>query len=622
MQLKNVEDPIKVYEVLEFPKYKTVERRSSNFFKYSVAAIVSLVVIAVAAYFSLSNEGTTENPDEVIDELSEDERFAVLPFDNRTNNPELSSLGKMISDWTTELVFESGRQIVSPKTVEQNIEFAGILPSNPSGKASFNEMTGATKIIEGEYYLVQDNIRVTARLIDAQDGNVLFQFDEITGSQENIEKVVQDFSQIIAGYLATERSVNLGLFAPPKYEAYRVYQEALNSTSDQQYREGISKALQIDSTFSAPYRDVFTLFEGDAEKAYQTLRRHKTQLTRFESLLFQFWRTQNWNQSLSILSELYEMDPYDPETRMSYISGLLRDGRPRSALRILEQNPVEISNIDTSQFYQINYFETYLDANRQLGNHAKVMETIYEVPFNKRSKELVQFSCRVLVRLNKLNEVELLLDSMKNLRPSDLSEDFEAGLFQATGLELLLLGQEEEASLYLGEALEYDDYFSQGSTAYSKLMLGDARGAEAIYEDMLADDSLMQSMMDPPMFDPNIFYLGRLGVAKAMLGKTEEAQKIIKDLLQENIVDAKSLIDKARLSSFNYYQASQIYAHLDNPDKAMELLQTADHYGGIPHVGYGMLSSYLVWDPLLLVLKDYEPYLEFCKPKDVDLEIN
>jgi class 3 adenylate cyclase/tetratricopeptide (TPR) repeat protein len=626
VELKNVEDPVKVYQVTGFPESISEDtKKKPRSLVYSAIAAISLIVAAGLWYFSSDTKEDIPliqaSGDE--SELTKADRIAVLPFDNRTGDDDFSSLGKMLSDWTTSLIYETGREIVSPKTVEQNIQFAGILPDTGSDRPAFSEVTGASKIIEGEYYLVDGNLRILARLISARTGEIIYQFEGLEDKVENANSLVEKTSQLIAGYLAVERTVNLGYLSPPNYKAYRAYENAQDAETREEFIEGLNKAIQLDSGFVKLYRHIGILFDGDVEKAKAAFRRHRPTITKYEEIVFDHYSARTGYERMLVIQRAYEMDPLEKETVYFYSANLLFQNYPAKALNVLKSAKLEPENYDPDVFWIAAPIWNTLSALFQQGNYEDCLQIIYRVPFEKRDEDLHGFTMRSMVRANfPASSLYSYIDSVDRFGNMEFTKDLWADLMQIAGMEAKTFNREDLAIPILQELLEnWPDSFLPGAKPYTMLLVGDYVGAEKIYEQILSNRDSLDSIGRTEYH----FFRLRMGITKAFLGQKEEAMealRILEDGRDELTKNKETPTSSDDMTSGNYtYGMATIYANMGEQEKAMQLLEEAFDFSSRNFYTAPNLL-YFTWDPLLVSMQDYEPFIEFCKPKDVDLELN
>ena len=228
------DDP-STYAVVTKPKVAV----SGKWLLPALAILVAILGIAISA--TLSSKGAPELQDSPVDALAVIE---VTPFSNVSGDSDQEYLAVGISDTIlNDLANNSGL------SVRQNLESA-----SPLKQADY--------ILQGSVARTEDNIRIVARLLDGEDGNVLKalqfdeKFDDLLAIEDEIRKnVLTEIAGTIdarvrsrraRGY--TENLAAYDLFLQAQSQLL-VRTASTNSVARDLYRD----AIAADETFARAY---------------------------------------------------------------------------------------------------------------------------------------------------------------------------------------------------------------------------------------------------------------------------------------------------------------------------------------------------------------------------------
>ncbi|MDH7512467.1 MAG: hypothetical protein QHH14_05935 [Clostridiales bacterium] len=132
-----------------------------------IAAATAVIVLAVAAgaFFVVRSSRLDVNPNRVL----------VAPFENKTGDPSLDSIGSWAADWIAQGISQAAQIEVVPglaaqesfRTVERE---SGKLQGMKKLRALARE-TRAGTVVAGSYYLQGDNLQFQANIMDVKNGN-------------------------------------------------------------------------------------------------------------------------------------------------------------------------------------------------------------------------------------------------------------------------------------------------------------------------------------------------------------------------------------------------------------------------------------------------------------------
>ena len=195
--------------------------------------------------------------------------IAVLPFENISADPKFDWLKQgMAETLSTDLKCISEFQLIERVQVLKAIsEIAfgatGFVDEVSAQKAG--KIIGAQQILVGGFQIQEENIRVTARIIEATTGKVLNTFkvdgliaDLFSLQDEIVKKILEQFDILVTD----EEKTSIARKPTANLEAYRYYikgLELVDSGSVDKAVEYYKKSIEIDPQFTTPYRQVITI---------------------------------------------------------------------------------------------------------------------------------------------------------------------------------------------------------------------------------------------------------------------------------------------------------------------------------------------------------------------------
>ncbi|NND15390.1 MAG: adenylate/guanylate cyclase domain-containing protein, partial [Eudoraea sp.] len=217
-EFKNVNEALEVY-VISNPGF-TVPKREELKGKFKEKAqrskkpwpalMIGLAVIAMAVWFIT----TSSSP--VLSDEDKIKPVAVLPFENQTMENDLDAIGLMAMDWVSRGLLEGGGAIVIKRDGQDMASMEA------------EELTrGAELLVKGRYYSSgEDDLIITADVIDATSKNVLFSIDPLTGKKADPMELLVALQQKLIGYWKLDGEYP---GRPPRYDAYEAYVKAMNT---------------------------------------------------------------------------------------------------------------------------------------------------------------------------------------------------------------------------------------------------------------------------------------------------------------------------------------------------------------------------------------------------------
>jgi serine/threonine protein kinase len=450
-------------------------------------------------------------------------RVVVVPFQNQTGDPSLNPLGRMVADWTTQSLLQTGlAEVIPPERLPQ-------LEENKSVR-SIAKATGASMIVMGSYYKLGETIQFQAKVVDANE-KILQAIEPITSETAKIMDGVESVRQRVLGALAMVLDKRLdgdveAASKPPTYKAYQQYIQGLDLFLKQFDYPGaleyFKRAYAIDTTFISPlipalfaYANLGQVAQIDSLVRFLNLRR--TQLTPLQQLYLDRFSGGISGDRMKALNAMREaariapgsFDPYD----WGYDAYVVN--RPKEAIEALktadrERQWVFYWNIFTASYHSLGEHEKELEIAKQ--TRERFPDSFYPL----------QYEVRALAALGKTEEIKKLIEESQTLTKPGFTTGSPGGTMRIAGQELRAHGYEDAAMTFFNQAIQW--YRSRPAEEMDSLLrygygltLYDARRweeAKTIFEE------LAKKLPD------NIEYQGSLGCIAARQGDRDKALRV------------------------------------------------------------------------------------------------
>lgn len=220
-QLKNVKESVRIYNIRmdgDIIQPGSPESKKSSG-KYALIALAMVVFIglayAVTNYLKNNKSAATEAETMTSDPIEPQSRsIAVLPFSDLSPKGDQEYLG----DGVAEEIINTLTQMRDLKVIGRTSSFS--FKGKDTDLKTIGETLGVTTILEGSVQKVGDRIKITAQLINAEDGFHLWseQYDE---DLNDIFTIQEDVAEMVASKLIKSRIA----FSEKNYQAidFRVY---------------------------------------------------------------------------------------------------------------------------------------------------------------------------------------------------------------------------------------------------------------------------------------------------------------------------------------------------------------------------------------------------------------
>lgn len=503
---------------------------------------------------------------------TDNNRIAILKFENNTTQDDLDVVGKMAEDWIMHGISQNNiGQVISPKNVQ---EYSKVLKASiiPTGENSvLKEYLKPSQIVNGSYYLNNGRLLMQCSVLDGTTNSVLVSFDPVQCGADNPLDCIEALKQRILGYFISRgKDKQVGLEeTPPKFEAYQLFLEACDiSYFEAEHIRILNEAIAADSTFFKPKVDRISAYYNQGQFAmadsllrvlnedrYLTNSRQKNILLSYEGLL-----SGDNRKAYKYWMEDYKLEPFNLELNSSAITLALQFvNKPQEIDTIynaygLNEKDLDVNNVNVETRFYIKGM-----ANLEMG---KVKETIELMqPFRGIKMKTHDWYKEVLIRAYAIDgnkdSVDVLMDHIKLF--SDLNYYYKSCL--VTGNEFLRAGNVPAANEYYDRLISS---IAENKDDNSQEELELLARAYFYKEDYQKVQDLLERIV-PESSDPITFttYL-------AMSYNKNEHIKKAETLLKQ--------IDKMR-SDYQYgdvdYSMARYFAIAGDEDKTMEYLLNA-----------------------------------------------
>ena len=522
-------------------------------------------------------------------------RVVVVPFQNQTGDVSLNPLGRMVADWTTQSLLQTGlAEVIPPERLPQ-------LEENQSVGA-IAKSTGASMIVMGSYYKLGETIQFQAKVVDANE-KILQAIEPITSETAKIMDGVESVRQRVLGALAMVLDKRLdgdveAASKPPTYEAYQQYIQGLDLFLKQFDYPGaleyFKRAYAIDTTFISPlipalfaYANLGQVAQIDSLVRFLNLRR--AQLTPLQQLYLDRFSGGLSGDRMKALNAMREAAKIAPGSADPYDWGYdaYVANRPKEAIEALK-------TADRERQW-VFYWNIFTASYHSLGEHEKELEIAKLA--RKRFPDSfypLQYEVRALAALGKTEEIKKLIEESQTLTKPGFTTGSPGGTMRIAGEELRAHGYEDAAMRIFDQAIQW--YRSRPAEEMNSLHYG--YGLTLYYARRWEEAKSIFEEFAKKSPD-NIEYQRYVGCIAARQGDREKALNVSEWL--------KNLKQPYLRGEHTYYRAC-IAAILGEKDQAVILLKDSFLRG----YKYGL---YLHENFDLESLWDYPPFKELLKPK-------
>ena len=280
--VKNIPKPVGAYRVLMKPDAagKVIgEKRFLGRFsrKTAMAAIIVLLMVAGGLigwniYLQQSKKVEPASVENMAFPLPEKPSIAVLPFTNMSGDPEQ----EYIADGITENIITALSMISKMFVISRNSTFT--YKDKPSEIKQVGEDLGVKYVLEGSLMRSEDQVRVTAQLIDTTSGHHLWaeryerkMTDFFTLMDEITRKIVLSLQVELtdgeSAYLMHDSTDNFEAWALT-VKGTNLRKSSYEKSQNVRARELFERAIKLDPTYAIAWTQLAWTHRNDARKGW------------------------------------------------------------------------------------------------------------------------------------------------------------------------------------------------------------------------------------------------------------------------------------------------------------------------------------------------------------------
>ena len=304
--------------------------------------------------------------------------LAVLPLENLSGDPQQEYFAQgMTEELTTQLAQISALRVISRTSVTSYKNSRLSLPE-------IGKQLHVDAIVEGSVMRSKDRVRITARLIQASDGRLLWtqeydrNVEDVLSLQDEVARTIAREVKVTLTPDEQARLANAQPVNPAAHEAFLEGSYLDKGTSEQHRRAGeyFKQAIQIDPNYAPAYAGLADYYWSDPElqpreampkaKEYaQRALKLDPNLADAHTTLGAIYLYADWNREAAEkeFKRAIELSPSDAEAHRTYSIYLAAMGRADEALaesaKAQQLDPLSIWAQITSGY--IFYFTRHYD---------------------------------------------------------------------------------------------------------------------------------------------------------------------------------------------------------------------------------------------------------------------
>ncbi len=584
-------------------KLQAVRKRRAHI-RWAEIGAALLVLGAIIAAFVFLLHRSTRAPLAVLDKS-----IAVLPFDNRSRDPDNAFFTDGVQDEIlTDLAKIAALKVISRTSV---LQYKSGVARNLREIA---QQLGVANVVEGSVQRSGNRVRVNAQLVDARtDAHLWAQtYDrdlaDVFAIQSEIAKAIADQLQAKlspAEKNAIEQRPTSDLIAFDQYSRAKtlILTSSLGSGDKNllQAIELLNSAIARDPSFHAAFcqlvfahDQLYAVYDDHtpprlaaAEAALQRaieLRPNaaETHLARGSHLYYAF---RDYKGALSELEAARAGLANDPRILEFTAYILRRQGKPEEGLRALEQAVA----LDPRNPYMLSRLAISYECLRRYPEEKATLQRVLEIT----PDDIAVASSIAFVDLDWRGDTAPLhqfIDRLRSDRPSIVGDTADIGFLCALAERDWAAAEQALTALgnnpFWGDLVTLRRQFGEGLLA--RAMHDEGRAQKAFAAARVEQEQLVQQQKD---YGPPVCVLGLIDAA---LGNKEAALQEGRRAMELLPVEKDAVDGQAVMAYF-----AIIAAWAGEKDLALQQLATAaPTYGAAIATSYGMLKLFPFWDPL------------------------
>ena len=571
--------------------------------RWRLAAVAALVVVAAAAsWWAVTRGDGAREPASQHHEIVPN-RFAVVPFENRTGDPSLDAIGVLAADRIAQgLAGIGGDQHHPQADIVPSARIRELLAAGtPATTTAVADATGARIVFAGSFVRQGELLEFDGSITDTSLDEIVHAFEPVSAPMDDPGTALATLRDHAVMVVTDHVSPVLGVFADarfPKIEAYQLFLTGLrtywSSGATSQALALLQRALEVDPDFNRVRLWILMPApEAVARPILDELERRSDQLTARQLLFIQAKKAQfasDWETQYRALRDLVNLAPGYRYLYRLAASAAVTSNRPEAAVEYWERAKAlegEDQGDSLSAAEALHLLGRY-DEEFAVGEFA-----VSQGPNGPWERVTM---ARALVGLGRLDEVEQLVDGM--LQTYQLGIESGELMLQVSWF-LRAHGGLDEARAMAGRAAEWFALvLESGEDADTRLgylqalLLGDR------FDELVTE---IGEIRDPNDLD-DLDRLVLLGISSARTGDRTTAEEAAARL--------KALGDPpdAPRRGWATYMRACIAAHLGDREEALGLVRRALAEG----MRYGIYHHN---NPFNEPLRDDPEFQEIMRPK-------
>ncbi|MCB0687284.1 MAG: helix-turn-helix domain-containing protein [Saprospiraceae bacterium] len=538
--------------------------------KWSHPFIIYPVVFLIAAIITTKWIRNYQQANKVI---NLQERLAVIPFINNTGDTLQKQIGDIASSWiSSQIDGLDNIRTVPFFTIKQYEDYLGVLPGDVQKRPTFGEVVGAKYILQGYYFLKDDQLYFDTELIDAQTMQLIYHLPMVSGSVDQTMELIETVRLKIAGLLTNLQEVYLGKLTPPGLDAYESYLKGLQAMGKGDFsvntRNCFEKAIELEPDFVMPHLYRLWFYSDSRRDSIVAEIERLPKMTDYEARIFKHLKLRfnhKYHEDLVLSLEMIRDYPKDYYFNTMAAHEAKSQFMPNLAIEILStlQDPLQS---DAGLMWHYFKVRNYTESLMALGKYEEALDYLQNIPgefFNSAIPESL-----IIIKVALGQDVSSI-DSLINSYHFD-DNKFVADLYAIAAYEFTLIDKMSAALFFIEKASMLMKNTSERKGHGFDLV--DLYFISGHLNEAKSELNLSKSQRDDD-------YWAYLCFIEAAQGHAEQALQIFEKELSGSFV----LWRRNVLEYQPEYIKARIFALLGEKDKAISALQLALKRGQLCH---------------------------------------
>ncbi|HKV27418.1 MAG TPA: protein kinase [Candidatus Acidoferrales bacterium] len=319
-------------------------RKATKFAGLGIAiALVIALVLGIRGWRARVNSNSGSQPIQSL---------AVLPLENLSGDPQQEYFTEgMTEELTTQLAQISALRVISRTSVTSYKNSRLSLPE-------IGKQLHVDAIVQGSVMRSKDRVRITARVIQASNGNLLWtqvydrNVEDVLDLQDEVARTIASEVKVTLTPDEQARLANARPVNPAAHEAYLEGNALNKGTPAQQWiaKESFEKAIKIDPNYAPAYAGLADYYwsnsQLDPKVAMPKAKEYAQQALKLDPNLahahtalgaIRFYADWDWAGAEQELKHALELSPSDAEAHRTYSYFLAAMGRPDQAIAEIQR---------------------------------------------------------------------------------------------------------------------------------------------------------------------------------------------------------------------------------------------------------------------------------------------